>query len=93
MARYYFALRNPDGFHHDKFGENFDSFEDARTQAKSILPDMAREELPDGDLHIITCNVRDEAGCIFYRGEIIYRGTVNPNPGDLDLASFSGTFS
>ena len=43
-----------------------------------MLPDIAREELPDGELHTITCEVRDEAGDIIYRGELTYRGTRFP---------------
>ncbi len=78
MPRYYFDVRDNGGLHRDDIGDEFDSFEDARTQAQSLLPDIAREELPDGDLHIITCDVRDEAGRVVYRGEITYRGTRDP---------------
>lgn len=78
MPRYYFDVRDNRGFHRDEVGDDFDSFDEARTQAQSLLPDIAREELPDGDLHTITCDVRNETGRTVYRGEITYRGTVDP---------------
>ena len=74
MARYYFDLHDGGGFHRDEIGEDFSSFEEAREQCQALLPDIAREELPDGDLHTITCRVRDEAGRVVYCGELTYRG-------------------
>ena len=76
MPRYYFDVRDRDGFHRDEIGDEFESFDDARTQAQSLLPDIARQELPDGELHTITCDVRDDTDRIVYRGEITYHGTV-----------------
>ena len=74
MTRYFFDLQDGTGFHRDEIGEDLTSFEEARDQCQSLLPDIAREELPDGDLHTITCQVRDEAGRVVYRGELTYRG-------------------
>lgn len=74
MPRYYFDVRDAKGFHHDNVGDEFSSFEEAREQAQALLPDIAREELPDGDLHIVTCEVRDESGDLVYRGELTFRG-------------------
>lgn len=76
MARFYFDVSDASGFHRDDVGDEFDSFQEARTQAQSLLPDIARHELPDGDRHTITCDVRDEANRVVYRGEITYHGTV-----------------
>lgn len=78
MARYYFDVWDASGFHRDEVGDEFDSFEDARQQCQGLLPDIAREELPDGELHTITCEVRDEAGRVVYRGKITYEGTQDP---------------
>lgn len=79
MPRYYFDVRDSKGFLQDDVGDTFDTFEEARAQCQSLLPDIAREELPDGDLHIITCDVRDQTGDVVYRGELTYRGTRDPN--------------
>lgn len=76
MARYYFDIQDSNGFHSDDIGDEFSTFEEAREQAQSLLPDIAREELPDGEAHTITCEVRDETGQIVYRGKLIYEGLV-----------------
>ena len=79
MARYYFDLQDGRGFHRDEIGDEFDSFEEAREQAQVLLPDIVREELPDGELHVITCDVRDQSGRIIYRGKLTYEGTCDPS--------------
>lgn len=76
MPRYFFDVHDGQGFHRDDVGDEFDGFDDARQQCQALLPDIARDELPDGDLHEISCDVRDETGRVVYRGEMIYRGTV-----------------
>ena len=48
--------------------------EEARQQAQSLLPDLARDELPDGELHTVACEVRDGSGRIVYRGRLTYEG-------------------
>ncbi len=78
MARYYFDVTNSCGFHRDDVGDELPTFEDAREQCQSLLPDIAREELPDGELHVITCDVRDETDRVVYRGRITYEGTRDP---------------
>ena len=75
MPRYYFDVRDADGFHRDDVGDDFDDFTEARDQAQVLLPDIARKELPDGELHLISCDVRNEGGEIVYRGELTFRGT------------------
>ena len=78
MPRYYFDIRDAGGFHRDEVGDEFDSFDCARQQAQSLLPDIAREELPDGELHIVSCDVRDEAFRVVYRGKLTFEGTRDP---------------
>jgi hypothetical protein len=78
MTRYYFDVRDSKGFHRDDVGDEFDSFEEAREQAQILLPDIAREELPDGDLYTITCNVRDDTDSTIYYVELTLRGTRFP---------------
>ena len=74
MPRYFFDVRDSGRFTPDEAGEDFVDFEEARAQAQVLLPDIAREKLPDGDLHQISCDVRDEAGMLVYRGELTFRG-------------------
>ena len=76
MPRYFFDVRDGQGFHRDAVGDEFDSFDDARQQCQALLPDIARDELPDSEHHEISCDMRDETGRVVYRGELTYRGTV-----------------
>jgi hypothetical protein len=75
MPRFYFDVRDNGGFHRDEFGDDFVDVDEARAQCQSLLPDMARAELPDGDRHNISCEIRDETGEVVYRGELNFRGT------------------
>lgn len=78
MPRFYFDVRDNGGFHRDEVGDDCQDVEEAREQCQDLLPTVAREELPDGELHIVTCDVRDEADRIVYRGKLTYEGTRDP---------------
>lgn len=78
MPLYYFDITDGKGFHWDEFGDDFDSYDEAREHAQALLPDIARSELPDGELHTVTCDVRDESGRVIYRGKLTYEGTRDP---------------
>ena len=77
MPRYYFDVCDRKGFFRDHVGDDFDSFEDARQQCQALLPDIVRDELPDGELYIVTCDVRDDRDRVVYRGKITYEGRVD----------------
>lgn len=79
MPRYHFDIRDGRGIHRDEFGDVFDTFDEAREQCQGVLADLARDELPGGDLHTITCDMRDEADRVVYRGEIAFRGMRDPD--------------
>lgn len=74
MARYYFDTRDAGGFHHDDVGLDCDSFEAAREQAQSVLPALARDQLPDGEHCVFACDVRDETGRSVYHAEMTFYG-------------------
>ena len=59
MARFYFDTRNG-GVVRDDTGSEFPTLQAARDAAVSLLPDIAREELPDGDERVFSVTVRDE---------------------------------
>lgn len=95
MGRYFFDIRDATGMHRDTIGEECENFDEARQQAQSLLPDVIRTQLPDGEYHLVTCDVRDEDDRTVYRGEISYRGTrfpvfglarTNVPPDNIDLA-------
>ena len=74
MPRYYFDVHDAKGLHRDDTGDELRDFEEAREMAQSIMPDIVRHELPDGELHSVTCEVRDETDRIVYRGKLTYEG-------------------
>lgn len=78
VPRFFFDIRDCKGFHRDEVGDEFSGFEEAREQCQGLLPDIARGELPAGDLHTITCDLRDETDRVVYRGRITYEGTRDP---------------
>ena len=75
MPRYFFDFHDSRGFHPDDYGDELVGIEEARRQAVAALPDLNRQSLPDGVLHTVTCDVRDEAGQVVYRVETMLRGT------------------
>ena len=66
MPRFYFDIN--DGIHRsrDEEGEDFSDREVARREAITVLPELAREVLPDGDDHVCSCNMRDESGAVIF---------------------------
>ena len=78
MPRYFFDICDSKGFHRDEFGSECDDLDDARTMCQCLLPDINREELPDGESHAVTCDVRDGTGRVVYRGRITFEGTRDP---------------
>ncbi|GJE30693.1 DUF6894 family protein [Methylobacterium oxalidis] len=66
MPRFYIDS-NDDDFHlRDEEGQEFPNLAAARDAAMMMLPDMAREKLPDGDQRVFCVNVRDERGATRY---------------------------
>lgn len=78
MPRLFFDIRDCTGLHRDEHGDEFDDIDGARQQAQAILSLMIGEDLPDGELHQISCGVRDEAGRVVYQGDLTFRGKALP---------------
>ena len=74
MPRYFFDIYSDGKLAADEFGLELDSFDEARDQAISILPDIARDELPDGERHDFVCEGRAAEGQTIYRAMLMYRG-------------------
>ena len=66
MPHYYFDLDDGDSKTHDSVGVTLADAEAARKAAIAILPDLAREELPDGDRRVFVSKVRDETGTVLF---------------------------
>ncbi len=74
MPHYFFDIYSDGKLAPDEFGLELESFDEARDQAISILPDIARDELPDGEKHDFVCEVRAAEGQMVYRAMLMYRG-------------------
>lgn len=66
MSRYFFDTDDGDFRSQDDEGIELSDAEAARLAALDVLPDMARDKLPDGDRRTFSVRVRDEAGAVLY---------------------------
>ncbi len=73
MTRYFFDIDDGERATRDSEGQEFDSREKVRAAAVSALPDIARDELPDGDRREFKVSVRDEAGLYVFRATLALR--------------------
>ena len=62
MPRFYIDTSDQSRFVHDMEGFEFEDIEAAKNAAVDALPDMARDELPDGDSRTFIAVVRDAQG-------------------------------
>lgn len=66
MPRFFFDLNDGEREIRDGQGVALPDLQAARDAAISILPDLAREELPDGDRRVFVCKLRDENGTVLF---------------------------
>ncbi len=78
MPRYYFDIRDSRGICRDDEGIELGCFEDALAQVQCLLPNLASDEAPRGDLSQVSCDVRDETGHVAYRAELTIKGERDP---------------
>lgn len=74
MPRYFFDVTDAGEFVRDEYGAECADDKDARDQAIMLLPNMARDELPDGDQHEFVATVRNEAGAVVYEASLALNG-------------------
>jgi hypothetical protein len=70
MAKYFFDINDGENRHCDADGLELADREAARREAISTLPDVAREELPDGNERTFVCLVRDESGNTIFEARL-----------------------
>lgn len=58
----------------DNEGQEFPDDETARRAALDALPDMARDELPDGDHRTFAVSVRNAGGRAIYSAKLMLEG-------------------
>ena len=60
--RYFFDVDDGSGLVKDEIGLDCSSLRDVRAEAIRVLPDIAREVMPDGDRRTLRTIVRDQNG-------------------------------
>lgn len=80
MTRYYIDSDDNDRTVIDEAGFELSGPLEARSMAIDVLPDMAREKLPDGDRRTFSVRVRDEAGTVIYSAELTMAGEWHVPP-------------
>ncbi|WP_376768057.1 DUF6894 family protein [Jiella pacifica] len=70
MPRFFFGIQDQDRSSIDDLGVECATRSDVRTAAIDALPDVARDVLPDGDHHVVTVTVRDEAHRTIFRASL-----------------------
>ena len=66
-ARFFFDIHDGEDFTSDRQGLDLDGLEAAKDAAKKDLPDIVKDEMPDGDRRDFTVDVKNVAGQIVWR--------------------------
>jgi hypothetical protein len=67
MPRYFFGIHDGEVFTPDREGLDLEDLEAAKAEAKRTLPEIVKDEMPDGDRRDFTVGVKDVAGQIVWR--------------------------
>ena len=67
MPRFFFDIHDGEVFTPDREGLEMDGLEAAKDEAKKTLPEIVKDEMPDGDRRDFTVDVKDAAGQIVWR--------------------------
>ena len=70
LPHYYFDIHDGENNNRDREGMELPDREAVRREAISVLPDVAREELPDGNHRDFTCIVRDDRGMVIFVADL-----------------------
>lgn len=80
MPRFFIDTTNGDLFVQDDQGQSFPDLYAAKQAAVAALPDIAREELPDGDDRTFTAVVRGEDGAVLITASLHLSVTATQAP-------------
>jgi hypothetical protein len=62
MPRFFFDIHDGEDFTPDHVGMELEGLEAAKAEAKKTLPDIVKDEMPDGDRRDFTVVVKNEVG-------------------------------
>ncbi len=74
MPRFFVDFRDGDNFYKDEQGIDVADFEQARNEAIALLPQVAKDQLPDGEHHEFVATIRDEGDVMIYRASLTFHG-------------------
>lgn len=75
MPLFYFDVHEGDKISLDDEGSELKGFDEARREAKGLLPTLASDELPDnGDKRVYMVLVRDSSGQAIYTATLTFAG-------------------
>lgn len=75
MPRFFIDTCDQDHFVRDETGDEYEDVEAAKTAAVDALPDMARDELPDGDARTFMALVRGPSGEPLLQASLLFQIT------------------
>ena len=78
MPRFYIDTSDQEHFVRDEDGYEFPDVEAAKNAAVDALPDMARDELPDGEGRTFIAVVRDEQGRTLVQATMTFASPGSP---------------
>jgi hypothetical protein len=67
MPRFFFDIHDGEDFTPDRQGLELDGLEAAKAEAKKTLPEIVKDEMPEGDRRDFTVDVKNAAGQIVWR--------------------------
>jgi hypothetical protein len=67
VPRFFFDIHDGEDFTPDREGLDLDNLEAAKAEAKRTLPEIVKDEMPDGDRRDFTVDVKDAAGQMVWR--------------------------
>ena len=67
MPRFFFDIHDGEAFTPNREGLELEDLEAAKAEAKKTLPEIVKDEMPDGDRRDFTVDVKDIAGQIVWR--------------------------
>ena len=67
MPRFFFDIHDGETFTPDREGLDLDDLEAAKEEAKKTLPEIVKDEMPNGDRRDFTVDVKNAAGQIVWR--------------------------
>lgn len=84
MTRYYFDVFDGHAITRDQVGFEIDDTRQVCRLAVDALPDLAREQLPDGDQATFSVTVRNDGGAAVFRATLMFVAEWLPTEKNTD---------